>query len=871
VNRTLRKLALIILVVIWFAPPITSAVAQTQGEIRINLITTLETPDAMILKLYFNLYDASTGTPVLTLNSKNAQITLLNTNFVAPAVIKEPDVPIYITLVLDSSGSMGGAAQKLQEAAKLALSNVPADSLFAVVQFDEEIKLLQDFTENIPAVSYAIDQYKVSNKGTCLYDAAYAAVEAQSKAPPGRRAVILFTDGKDEKRDGSQCSKHSYQELVALAMQMQVPIHNIGLSSDAAKINELELKSMASSTGGFSFIANQADLTQAFAQIMAALKAQWMVEASVYPKKGQNEAVFSLTLADGGTMNTAFSFNSETDYPGPPSPVQVQFAGLQLVPETQSYDVQLTVASPELVSYVKISLWDKDAGSKVADYVFENPVAFNTFTIPTDQMTADRQYELRIIAVSKADNTPFPIFTDDQGKITSELIHEFRFDPTSIYASATIASVTQEGSDLKLNVTLTNPDMVGGFDGWLVNEATNTQVPNSGFTSPPLTGASGSITVPVDNHFISAGKYTVVLRVLGKNGQVFTSTNYDGIVYTVSAASLTIVSVQQDGGDLVLNVSVAHPEMIGSFDGWLVNKETNTQVTNSNFTIPAGDASKGKIVIPTNKQRIPNGKYTVIVRVLDAENQVLQTTQYDEVTYKAPTLFQRLAVALIAAPIILAFIVGIIMLVVVYLMVSSSRQKSLTGTPVMQGRLGGGLKSKGKADGLSAIADDEPLPSTRRPAQAAPPPAVPPPARSTPPASTAAPADRTMVERPQDRTMIGSENGATLIGAMPALSLRPFIVGLRGPMLGQQAINNFPFTIGRSDECSLTIADANVSRKHAQITCDPSGQNYFVTDLNSSNGSKVNGQRLIPGQATPISNGTLMDIGTNVSVRFDLK
>jgi VWFA-related protein len=856
------------LAVVLLLLPAAQAVAQSEGEIRINLITTLETPDAMILKLYFNLYDASTGTPILSLDAKNAQITLLNTGFVSPVAIKAPDVPIYVTLVLDSSGSMGGAAKNLQEAAKLALNNTPADSLFAVVQFDEDIKLLQDFTENIPAVSYAVDQYKVSNKGTCLYDATYAAIEAQSKAPPGRRAVILFTDGKDEKRDGSQCSKHSYQELIALAMQMQVPIHNIGLSSDAAKINELELKSMAASTGGFSFIANQADLTQAFAQIMEALKAQWMAEATVYPKKGQNEAVFSLTLADGRTMNMAFSFNSATDYPGPPSPVQVQFAGLQLIPETQSYDVQLTIASPELVSYVKISLWDKEAGSKVADYVFENPATFNTFNIPTDQMAAEREYELRIIAVSKEDDTPFPIFTDDQGKTTTELLHEFRFDPTSIYASASIASVTRAGSDLNLNVTLTNPDMIGGFDGWLVNEATNTQVPNSNFTGPAITTASGNITVPIDSKFISAGKYTVVLRVLGKNGQVFTSTQYEGIVYTVNTASLTIVSVQQDGGDLVLNVSVANPQLIGSYDGWLVDKTTNTQVANSNFTTPANEAQNGKIVIPTDRQRIPSGKYMVIVRALDTQNQVLLTTQYDEVTYKAPSIFQRLTIALIAAPIILAIIVGIIMLVVLYLMISSSRQKSLTGTPVMQGRLGGSLKSKGKDNDLLALADDEPIPAKRR---AASPPAAPANAPSAPPpVIPTAPLDRTLVERPaSDRTMLANDGAATMLDAK-ARPTRPTLSGLKGPIQGQRAVDVLPFTIGRGDDCNLPVGDANVSRKHAQITSDSLRQNFYITDLNSSNGTKVNGQRLLAGQATPLPSGATVDVGTNVSLRFDL-
>ncbi|MFZ6026288.1 MAG: VWA domain-containing protein [Chloroflexota bacterium] len=845
--------------------PVPLALSQAAGgEIRINLVSTLETPDAMILKLYFNLYDESTGTPILSLDAKNAQITLLNTGYAAPAQIKQPDIPIYITLLMDSSGSMGGSAGKLQEAAKLALNNTPDNALFAVVQFDEQIKLLQDFTENIPAVSYAIDQYKVSNLGTCLYDATYMAIEAQAKAPAGRRAVILFTDGKDENRNGKQCSQHSYQDLIALAMQMQVPVHTVGLSTESAKINDLELKSMAASTGGFSFVANEADLAQAFARIMEALKAQWMVETNVYPKNGQNEAVFSLALADGRTMNSAFSFTSETDYPGPPSPVRVQFAGLQLVAETQSYDVQLTMASPELVSYVKISIWDQEAGSKVDEYIFEDPATFNTFNFPAAKMAAEGKYELRIIAVGE-DSMPFAISEDDQGKALTELVHEFVFDPTSVYASATIDSVAQDGGDLVLNVSLTNANLIGSFDGWLVNEDTNTQVPNSTFTSPAIAGNSGQIVVPAGNGFISAGKYTVVLRVIGKNGQVFTSTQYPEIVYKVNTASLTIVSVEQEDGDLVLNVSVSNPELIGGFDGWLVNKETNTQVPNSNFTSDTLAGTDGQIIIPTNSRRIPNGKYTVIVRVLAPDNEVLMATQYEEVTYKAPTIFQRLGVALVAAPIFLALIIGIVLALMAYLMISSSRQKSLSGTPVMQGRLGGKLKSKGGEGIVAAIADEEPLPSKRRAAVSP---------RVAPSGVAAAYPAAGASQESMDRTFVGSEsmgaqNGqATLIGQVqPA---RPRLTVLKGPLLGERTIDAFPFIIGRGEDCSFTIADPNVSRRHLQINYDAARQAYNITDLNSSNGTRLNGQRLAGGQPTALSHGATIDLGNHVSVRFDL-
>ena len=378
----MKKLAVLVLIVILTFQPFISVLAQSQGEIRINQLFTLEGPDAMTLRLYFNIYDDRTGTPMLVVDAQTAQVTLLNTNYTVNGELKKPDVPIYITLVLDSSGSMGGAARDLQNAAKLALNNTPDNSMFSVVQFDEEIQLLQDFTENIPALQFAIDRYKVSRNGTCLYDAAYSAVEAMAKAPAGRRAVILFTDGKDENKEGKVCSKHTYQELVDLAMKSQVPISTIGLSYNQGAINSLELESMAGSTGGVSAIATQGDLDASFEKIMQALKAQWMLEAAIYPRRGNNNAVFNLALKDGLSLNTAFSINSNTDYPGPPSPVVARLSGLLLNAAQQSYEVQLDLTSPELVGYVKIEIWDREAGSKTGEYVFD-PASLSQISIFT--------------------------------------------------------------------------------------------------------------------------------------------------------------------------------------------------------------------------------------------------------------------------------------------------------------------------------------------------------------------------------------------------------------------------------------------------------------------------------------------------------
>jgi hypothetical protein len=49
------------------------------------------------------------------------------------------------------------------------------------------------------------------------------------------------------------------------------------------------------------------------------------------------------------------------------------------------------------------------------------------------------------------------------------------------------------------------------------------------------------------------------------------------------------------------------------------------------------------------------------------------------------------------------------------------------------------------------------------------------------------------------------------------------------------------FVLGRSKDCDIQLADPNVSRRHAELRQEGSG--YWLIDLDSTNGSQVNGHR----------------------------
>jgi hypothetical protein len=48
--------------------------------------------------------------------------------------------------------------------------------------------------------------------------------------------------------------------------------------------------------------------------------------------------------------------------------------------------------------------------------------------------------------------------------------------------------------------------------------------------------------------------------------------------------------------------------------------------------------------------------------------------------------------------------------------------------------------------------------------------------------------------------------------------------------------------LGRSRECDISLADSNVSRRHAELVQE--GETYWVGDLGSTNGTELNGERI---------------------------
>ena len=74
------------------------------------------------------------------------------------------------------------------------------------------------------------------------------------------------------------------------------------------------------------------------------------------------------------------------------------------------------------------------------------------------------------------------------------------------------------------------------------------------------------------------------------------------------------------------------------------------------------------------------------------------------------------------------------------------------------------------------------------------------------------------------------------------------------------------FSVGRHSECDLSIANSALSRKHLQI--ERFGDVFVISDLGSSNGTKVNAEDLT--DPVGIKNGDRLDVGGGLEIEVEL-
>jgi VWFA-related protein len=237
------------------------------------------------------------------------------------AFFQSVDKPFSVVLMLDTSPSTQFRLEDIQDAAISFVNQLRADDKVMVVSFNDNIKILSEFTTDRRKLTRAIERARTDD-GTRLYDAVDMVINQQLSRVQGRKAIVLFTDGVDttSRRASFESNVMDAQELDALiypvqyntADDMNVMNYPVGRPSDVwdqilggifggggrrrgggnrgggvrdeYEVADRYLMELANNTGGREYRADSLqNMSSAFANVAEELRRQYSI--GYYPKR----------------------------------------------------------------------------------------------------------------------------------------------------------------------------------------------------------------------------------------------------------------------------------------------------------------------------------------------------------------------------------------------------------------------------------------------------------------------------------------------------------------------------------------------------------------------------------------------------------
>jgi len=219
--------------------------------------------------------------------------------------------PIFIGVLMDTSGSTSAKLGFEKEAATNFLYTVTRTrkDKAAFVTFDDEVKLLQDFTSDLNELQKAIDGVKKPGTQTALYDAVWQFCDEKMRsASSTRRALVIITDGDDT------YSRANLDDAIKIAQKTDTIIFAIstkggftgsavpGVEAGTVKdAGDRELQRLADETGGQAFFTgDMLALERAFKKVGEELRSQYLITYKPDPPFDGRYRRIEVRLASGG-------------------------------------------------------------------------------------------------------------------------------------------------------------------------------------------------------------------------------------------------------------------------------------------------------------------------------------------------------------------------------------------------------------------------------------------------------------------------------------------------------------------------------------------------------------------------------------------
>lgn len=202
--------------------------------------------------------------------------------------------PVYVGVLMDTSPSTAGKMEFSKQAAKDFIYTVVRlrKDKAAFMTFDQEVTLIQDFTDKLDLLDKAVDKIKKVGSQTSLYDSVWQFSDEKLRGVPGRRVIVVITDGDDT------FSKATLRDAIDIAQRTETTI--FGISTKAGFLGSVPgveagtvkdkgdklLDDLCEKTGGEAFFTgDMLELERAFKKISEELRTQYII---TYKPANQN-------------------------------------------------------------------------------------------------------------------------------------------------------------------------------------------------------------------------------------------------------------------------------------------------------------------------------------------------------------------------------------------------------------------------------------------------------------------------------------------------------------------------------------------------------------------------------------------------------
>ncbi len=246
--------------------------------------------------------------------------------------VTDDDLDFASVLVIDTSSSMADRPLSLaQAAARSYLEALGDDDPVALVSFNNDARLLVDYSTDRQRLNRAIDTLAYGGK-TALYDATLLGIETAIKAPLPRKAVIILSDGGEY----GNVSEQSRDASIRAATINGVPVYSIGLGWH---IDRRFLEAISQeSNAAFYDTPTPEELGDIFRMLAFLFRSQYIVSLSVDVEADGARYDFTLdvTTDDGRRASGSARLRA-------PIPIPLLFLPDDVFSEALRDDTQITV------------------------------------------------------------------------------------------------------------------------------------------------------------------------------------------------------------------------------------------------------------------------------------------------------------------------------------------------------------------------------------------------------------------------------------------------------------------------------------------------------------------------------------------------